>query len=65
MPVLGGCGSLSPTSPSQVSITVTGAGVSTYTYTADVAPILNADCTACHNGVPITYDWVVNSRAAQ
>jgi hypothetical protein len=43
------CGGSSPTSPSSISITVTGTGVATYTYTADVAPILNSDCVACHN----------------
>ena len=43
------CGGSSPTSPSSINITVTGTGVATYTYTADVAPILNSDCVACHN----------------
>ena len=43
------CGSSSPTSPSDVGISVTGTGVTTYTYTADIAPILNSDCVACHN----------------
>ena len=32
-----------------MAVTITGAGVTTYTYTANVAPILNADCTRCHN----------------
>lgn len=44
-------GSSSPTSPSNldsVAITVTGTGVTTYTYTKDIAPILNADCVSCH-----------------
>ena len=39
----------SPTSPSAVAITVTGTGVTTYTYSANVRPILTADCTGCHN----------------
>jgi Planctomycete cytochrome C len=46
------CGGSSPTSPtslSSISITVPGTGVTTYTYTANVAPILNSDCVACHN----------------
>ena len=43
------CGGSSPTSPSSIDITITGTGVTTYTYTADVAPILNSDCVACHN----------------
>ncbi len=45
------CGG-SPTSPSSldsVQITVTGTGVTTYTYTKDIAPIMAADCVACHN----------------
>ena len=40
------CGGNSLTNPSE---TVTGTGVTTYTYTADVRSILNADCTSCHN----------------
>ena len=32
-----------------MAITIPGTGVTTYTYTADVAPILNSDCAACHN----------------
>lgn len=44
-----GCGSSSPSAPSAVAVTITGTGISTYTYTADVAPILNADCVRCHN----------------
>jgi len=43
------CGGSSPTSPSGVPIEITGTGVTTYTYTADVASILNSDCAACHN----------------
>jgi hypothetical protein len=43
------CGGSSPTSPSTISVTVTGAGVTSYTYSADVAPILNSDCVSCHN----------------
>jgi hypothetical protein len=45
------CGgaSSSPTSPSDVSITVPGTGVTTYTYTTDVRSILTSDCTRCHN----------------
>lgn len=42
------CGS-SSTSPSQIDVTLVGTGVTTYTYTADVGPILNNDCTSCHN----------------
>jgi len=44
-------GGSSPTSPSNldsVAITVTGTGVTTYTYTKDIAPILNSDCVVCH-----------------
>ena len=45
----GGPGGIaSPTGPSNVSATVTGSGVSTYTYTNDVRPILNSDCVQCH-----------------
>jgi len=44
--VISGCGSSSPTSP---SIDTTGTGVTTYTYTTDIRPILTADCTRCHN----------------
>jgi len=44
------CGSSSPTSPSDIGITLTGTGVTTYTYTADVAPILTRDCVSCHSG---------------
>ena len=42
------CGG-SPTSPSldSVSITLTGTGVTSYTYTANIASIM-ADCTPCH-----------------
>jgi len=43
------CGGSSPTSPSSITVTVTGTGVTNYTYTADVAPILNSDCVACHS----------------
>ena len=43
------CGGTSPTSPSSISISITGTGVTSYTYTADVASILNSDCVACHN----------------
>jgi hypothetical protein len=43
------CGGSSPTSPSSISITLPGTGVTTYTYSADVATILNNDCVACHN----------------
>ena len=44
----GSSGMSSPTGPSNVSATITGSGVSTYTYTTDVRPILNADCVQCH-----------------
>jgi hypothetical protein len=47
--VVAACGGSSPTAPSSVSVTVTGTGVTSYTYTADVAPILNSDCVSCHN----------------
>ncbi len=42
------CGG-SPTSPSldSVAITLTGTGVSSYTYTANIASIMT-DCTPCH-----------------
>jgi hypothetical protein len=43
------CGGSSPTSPSSISVTVTGTGVTSYTYTADIAPILNSDCVTCHS----------------
>lgn len=50
--VVSGCGgsggASSPTGPSNVSATITGSGVSTYTYTTDVRPIINADCVQCH-----------------
>ncbi len=42
-----------PTAPSNSSSPSTtaasGTGATTYTYTADVRPILTADCTRCHN----------------
>jgi hypothetical protein len=44
------CGG-SPSSPSNVTstpITVTGSGITTYTYTNDVRPILASDCFSCH-----------------
>jgi len=44
------CGG-SPTSPTNlasIAITVTGTGVTTYTYTKDIAPIMSADCVSCH-----------------
>lgn len=41
------CGK-SPTSPSSVPIDTTGAGITTYTYTNDIQPILNSDCVSCH-----------------
>jgi hypothetical protein len=47
------CGGASPTSPanlSSFSITVLGTGVTTYTYTRDIAPILSVDCVPCHGG---------------
>lgn len=44
----GSSGMSSPTGPSSASATITGSGVSTYTYAADVRPILNADCVQCH-----------------
>lgn len=40
--------SQSPTSPSNTTITVTGAGIATYTYAGQVQPILSADCVTCH-----------------
>ena len=42
------CGGTSPTSPSSTPITISGNGISTYTFTADVQPILASDCIACH-----------------
>ncbi len=45
-----GCGG-SPSAPSGATstpITITGSGVTTYTYTNDVRPILAADCFSCH-----------------
>lgn len=44
----GSSGMASPTGPSSVSATITDSGVSTYTYAADVRPILTADCVQCH-----------------
>jgi len=45
----GGSSSISsPTGPSTVAATLTGSGVSTYTYTTDIKPILNNDCVPCH-----------------
>lgn len=37
-----------PTPIAPVTITARGSGVTTYTYTNDVEPIMN-DCTSCHN----------------
>ena len=45
------CGGSSPTSPTSldsVPISIAGTGVTTYTYTRDIAPILAADCVSCH-----------------
>jgi hypothetical protein len=42
------CGGTSPTSPSSTPITISGNGISTYTFTADVQPILASDCLSCH-----------------
>ncbi len=45
------CGGSSATSPSAVAstpITITGNGITTYTYTNDVRPLLASDCFACH-----------------
>jgi hypothetical protein len=39
----------SPTSPSETAISITGSGVTTYTYTANIRPLLTTDCTSCHN----------------
>ena len=49
--VAAGCGGSSPTSPSPTTTTsgASNTGVTTYTYTTDVRPILTADCTRCHN----------------
>lgn len=45
----GGGGSVSaPTTLGPVPITAPGTGVTTYTYTNDIRPIMN-DCTSCHN----------------
>ena len=47
------CSGSSPTAPanlSSVAITVMGTGVTTYTYTRDIAPILSVDCVPCHSG---------------
>ena len=35
-------------SPSTVSTGSSGLGITTYTYTNDVRPILNSDCVSCH-----------------
>jgi len=49
--VVSGCGGSSPTSPSPTTTTssTSNTGVTPYTYTTDVRPILTADCTRCHN----------------
>jgi hypothetical protein len=48
--VVAACGGSSPTSPSSTTATSsTGTGVTSYSYTNDVRPILTADCTRCHN----------------
>lgn len=51
--VVAACSGSSPTSPSGTTATsstgTAGTGATTYTYTADVRPILTADCTRCHN----------------
>ena len=42
------CGG-SPTSPTaNVAITLAGTGVTTYTYTRDIQPLLASDCVTCH-----------------
>lgn len=44
------CGG-SPTSPNStanVAITLVGSGVTTYTYTKDIQPLLASDCFSCH-----------------
>jgi hypothetical protein len=49
--IVAGCSGSSPTSPSSTtpSTATTGTGVTTYTYTSDIRPILTSDCTRCHN----------------
>jgi len=42
------CGGGSPTSPSNVAITVTGTGATSVTYTANVQSIFASDCVPCH-----------------
>jgi hypothetical protein len=41
------CGG-SVTSPSSTAITIKGSGVTTYTYTTNIQPILASDCVSCH-----------------
>ena len=43
-----GDGASSPTSPSTTSGGSSGLGITTYTYTNDVRPILISDCVSCH-----------------
>ena len=38
----------SPTAPGSVPIDTTGSGVTTYTYTNDIQPMLASDCVSCH-----------------
>lgn len=49
-----GGGTDSPTSPSSSSAGgftagATGSGITTYSYTTDIRPILTSDCVRCHN----------------
>ena len=41
-------GAGSPTGPTDTPITVTGTGITTYTYTHDIQPIVAASCITCH-----------------
>jgi hypothetical protein len=55
LPLVAGCSGSTPTSPtsttssSGTSTGTSGTGVTTYTYTNDIRPILASDCTRCHN----------------
>ena len=59
LPLFAGCSGSTPTSPTSTTSTTpsspastgtSGTGVTTYTYTNDIRPILTSDCTRCHNG---------------
>ncbi len=54
----GGGGGSSPTGPSANSISVPDPSTATsITYTNNIAPILNSDCTTCHNPVTRSFGY--------